>query len=379
VITDRELDAQLAGVAGISDADLPPLPEEFLASLMVTEAESATILAARQLVSDAHEARATSRRRRPSRRALLRAGAAVLAVAAAWTTAVLVTPSERTPAPHDRIATPSEDTTAPTGATPTHGVRLVAAEEAVFPLSLDPAPPGLTPEFSLWGGVPYYGDGPLIYAADYMNPDGDRVLVTLFTEDPRQLDGWGPEGAPAGTVSVNGRTVEAWTSEFSVSLVWERPDGSWLRLSGEHAYNDLPAMVAVAESVVDRPQPLGLQFGLAPAGYSLGGYEESRSIDLVNDAAPMEAPLRLSVIQGQQSGLTVDDMVEGLTLAAPVQAVTIQGRDGRLALVNGDEGTPPYWYVVGQFADGALFLLIAPETVPQEDLLQIAEQATYRA
>ncbi len=381
MITDRELDAQLAGAAGISDSDLPPLPEEFLDALMATEAESATILAARQLVSDAHEARVAPRvrRRRPGRKTLIRAGAAVLAVAAAWTTAVLVSPSDRTSTPHERIATPSPGTTPPTDAPPTDGVQLVAAEEAVFPLSLDPAPPGLTPEFSLWGGVPYYGDGPLIYAADYMNPDGDRVLVTLFSEDPRNLDGWGPEGAPSGTVPVNGRTAEVWVGDFSVSLVWERPDGRWVRLSGEHSYADLPAMTAVAESVVDRPQPLSLQFGLAPAGYTLGGYEESRSIDLVNDAAPMEAPLRLSVIPGQVSGLTVDDMVEGLTLAAPVQSVTIQGRDGRLALVNGGAGNPPYWYVVGQFADGALFLLIAPETVPQEQLLQIAEQATYRA
>jgi hypothetical protein len=378
VITDRELDAQLAGAAGISDADLPPLPEEFLDLLMAAEAEPASVIAARQLVSDAHEVRLTPRRRRPSRRILLRAGVAVLAVAAAWTTAVLVTPSDHTPAPHDRVATPSEATTPPTDAPPTDGVQLVAAEEAVFPLSLDPAPAGLTPLFSLWGGVPYYGDGPLVYAADYMNPEGDRVLVTLLTQDPRTVDGYGPEGAPAGTVPVNGRTAEIWTSDYSVTLLWERPDGRWVRLSGEHAYADLSAMVTVAESVVDRPQALGLQFGLAPAGYSLGGYEESRSIDLVNDAAPEQPPLRLSVIQGQQSGLTVDDMVEGLTLAAPVQPVTIQGRDGRLALVSGDAGTPPYWYVVGQFDDGALFLLIAPQTVPQEQLLHIAEQATYR-
>ena len=51
-----------------------------------------------------------------------------------------------------------------------------------------------------------------------------------------------------------------------MTVLWERPDGRWVQLAGEHAYADLPAMTAVAESVVDRPQPLGLQFGLAPAG-----------------------------------------------------------------------------------------------------------------
>ena len=94
---------------------------------------------------------------------------AVLAGRGRWTTAVLVTPSDRAPTPHERIATPSHGTTPPTGAPPTEGVELVAAEEAVFPLSLDPAPEGLTPLFSLWGGVPYYGDRPLVYAADYGN------------------------------------------------------------------------------------------------------------------------------------------------------------------------------------------------------------------
>ena len=33
MITDRELDAQLAGAAAVRDADLPALPEDFLAHL----------------------------------------------------------------------------------------------------------------------------------------------------------------------------------------------------------------------------------------------------------------------------------------------------------------------------------------------------------
>ena len=68
-----------------------------------------------------------------------------------------------------------------------------------------------------------------------------------------------------------------------VDLLWERPDGRWVRVLGEGGYADLDALLPVAESIVDRPQPLGLQFGLAPAGWSLTGYEESRSIDLTKD------------------------------------------------------------------------------------------------
>ena len=61
------------------------------------------------------------------------------------------------------------------------------------------------------------------------------------------------------------------------------------------------------------------------------------------------------------------------------ESVTIQGRPGRLAVMDGGEGNPDYWYVVGQFPDGTIFLLLAPETLTREQVLQIAEQATYRA
>ena len=37
MITDRELDAQLAGAAGVHDADLPALPEEFLGHLQADD------------------------------------------------------------------------------------------------------------------------------------------------------------------------------------------------------------------------------------------------------------------------------------------------------------------------------------------------------
>ena len=118
--------------------------------------EPASVVAARQLVADA-ESGAHPRRRRPTRRVLVRAGAAVLAVAAAWTAAVAVTSADR-PAPQEPVATPSDPTTSPTRGT-TDAIRLVTAETAAFPLSMDPPPAGLSPVFSWFGGVPYTGTG----------------------------------------------------------------------------------------------------------------------------------------------------------------------------------------------------------------------------
>jgi hypothetical protein len=93
VIPDRELDDRLAGAAGVRDDDLPALPESFLATLTVEEPPS--VVAARQLVADAAEARGAPRRRRPGRTALLRTGVAVVGIAAAWATALVVAPADR--------------------------------------------------------------------------------------------------------------------------------------------------------------------------------------------------------------------------------------------------------------------------------------------
>jgi hypothetical protein len=243
-------------------------------------------------------------------------------------------------------------------------------------LTLDPAPDGLTPEFSRSGGVPSYGGHPLVFTADYMSPDGDRVLLSLFPEDPRDLgNDWpGVDGPPTGTVPVNDRTAEVRSSNGWVSLLWERPDGRWITILGEGAYAKKAALVAVGDSVVDRPQPIGLRFGLAPAGWSVGGYEENRSLDLISDTDPDQL-LRVSVYS-PGAGTTIDTIVEGNTFDGPVETVTFQGQPGRLALRQGEAGTPDYWFAVGQLPGGKIFLLIAPKVLTQEQVVQIADQIT---
>jgi hypothetical protein len=364
--TDRELDTLLAGAAVVRDGDLPTLPDEFLRQLRGGVDEPASVLAARQLVVDARGGRG---RRRPSRKVVVRVGAGVLAVAAAWTVAVLVRPAdgpvEAVPAP-SWVAEPPGD-----------GMGLVAAERATFPLSVEPVPAGLTPTFSRWGGVAFYPGQPLVFSADYSSADGDRFLVRLFPDDPRawpDSDDWSIADPVTGTLTVDGAVAEVRAGNGFVTLLWERPDGRWTQVLGEGAYGEAAAALTVAESIVDRPQPVGLQFGLAPAGWSIGGYEESRSLDLVNDADPRQL-LRLSLI-GRGGGATLDTVFEGELLASPVKPVTIQGLDGRLGLLEGGE-SPDYWRVVGQLPDGPMFLLVAPQELTEEQLLAIAEQVTY--
>jgi hypothetical protein len=334
----------------------------------------ASVLAAQQLVTDARQRRTGATRpgrRRPGRRTVLRVSAAILAVAAAWTTALVVAPTER---PDGSAAAPSESPVSPPV-----GITLVGAEEATFPVSLEPAPEGLTSTFSRVGGTPANQEQPLVYTADYFNATtGDRLLINLFPEDPRTWpdSGWSLQGDAAGTETVDGTTAELRRGNGFAYLIWQRPDGQWVRILGEDAYEETNALIAAAESLVDRPQPIGLQFGLAPAGWSLSNYEDSRSLDLTNDTDP-EQMLRLSVYD-PGPGTTIDSLVDGTTfLASPAEPVTIQGRPGWLALANGDVGYPDYWYTVGQLPEGQLFLLLAPLALTQEQVLQIADQVTY--
>ena len=365
--TDRELDTLLAGAAAVRDAELPSLPDAFLTDLRAGAEEPASVLAARQLVDDARRSRP---RRRPSRKVLVRVGAGVLAIAAAWTTAVIVDRPDAE-APPVAAPTPSQVVEAPVD-----GIGLVAAERATFPLSVDPVPPGLTPTFSRWGGVDFYPGQPLVYSADYSSAGSDRFLVRLFPDDPRAWpdSGWSVDGPVTGSATVDGAVAEVRSRDGYLTLLWERADGRWMQVLGEGAYGETDAAVAVAESIVDRPQPVGLQFGLAPAGWSIGGYEESRSLDLVNDAEPQQL-LRLSLI-GREGGLTIDSALAGTELAAPVVPVTVKGLEGRLALVDGYDA-PDYWNLVGQFADGPMFLLVAPQDLTVEQVVAIADQVTY--
>ncbi|MGY1653685.1 hypothetical protein [Geodermatophilus sp. SYSU D01119] len=382
MLADRDLDVLLDGAAGVRDADLPPLPEELLAAvtadagLSLVVAEPASVVAARQLVADAHEAR-TAPRRRPRRRTVVRVATALVALAAAWATAVVVGSPPEPGAP----AVPSAGAPVAPGT-----LALVAAEAVTFPVTVEAPPEGLAPFYSRRGGMPQYGDEPPWYVAAYLpvdpgtgapGPSGaGQVVLTLYPEDPRSSEGYGfwPEGEPTGTAAVGGAEAAVWREDGVVSLLWERADGRWVWLTGEGARFDVAALVAVGESVVDRPQPVGLQFGLAPAGWSVGGYEESRSLDLVSDADPLLA-LRLSAVGSQYTG-TIDELLEGMPTAAPTEPVTVQGRDGRLALLAGDAGQQSFWTLVGQLPDGRFFRLLAPQALTRDQVLQIGEQVT---
>lgn len=324
--------------------------------------------------------RSRVRARLPRRRSALRLGAATVAVAAACTAAVVLPSDPAAP------GQPGPSVTAPPAP---GGIALVAAEVVTFPVSLVPVPDGLAPLYSRRGGIAAYGSTPPFYVADYepaalvsgspadpASGDPGRVLLGVYPEDPRSSADYGfpAQGEPTGTASVGGVEAAVWREAGSRTLLWERADGQWVSLLGEGAQAGAESLLAVAGSIVDGPRPVGLQFGLAPAGWSVGGYEESRSLDLVSDVDPALL-LRLSAMGAQYTG-TIDDLLEGSPAAAAVEAVTVQGRPGRLASGAGGSDGPASWTLLGQFPDGRFFRLLAPPELTREQVLQIGEQVT---
>jgi hypothetical protein len=419
VITDRELDAQLVRAAAVQDTDLPALPEAFLELLTsgAGEEEPASVIAARQLVSDAHDARRAVgagtalriRRRRPSRKVILRAGIAVVAVAAAWTTAVVVAAPQRDGTPHAATPPSAARTGTPSGtgaSVGADGIALVAAERMSFPLSVDPVPAGLTPSFSQEEVDAPSGGHAVVWNADYRSADGAGFWFSLTPGDPRH--GWAighvlPQGPGAAdhvtetrTVAVGGteadlvrgvydrpvctdqpsspaqseKPAQVCTHSFA-DLFWQRPDGRWVWLRGEDAYSTTAAVLSLANSLVDRSQPVDLQLGVAPAGWSVRSYDKT-SVTLVDADDPDE---RLTIwLMERWRGATVEGAFQGMFQGA-VSWVEVDGRPAKLVLV--DQGGAQEWSLAGELDGGALFGMQAPQTLTREHVLEIASRITY--
>ncbi len=318
------------------------------------------------------------RRRLPSRRAGLRIGAGLTVAAVAWGAAVV-------------IAAPD-----PVGPPP-GSVRLVEFSVPTFPLSLDPAPTGLRPAFD--GN----GDGATI--ASYDDAAGEDGFTVYVGEDEPEGTGQGDDEAPGyqeldvDDVALGDAEVEVVTYERDwcvedtdqgcvterrrfTWLNWERRDDQWVSVLGHGAYATPDRVSAVAESLVDRPQPAILAVGLAPEGWSIRAYKMGRVLTLVNDAyeaqeLTVHIPLPEDVIPADR----VRESIMGPI--GPQLDVTVNGRAAQLVRVDVgyvlDGHRYEGWHLQAQFEDGTTFVVQAPEAFTQEQVLELAESVTHNA
>ena len=313
-------------------------------------------------------------RRLPSRKVRWRVGVGVVAVAASWAAAVVIA--------------------APDGpGTPADSVRLVEFHMPTFPLSLDPEPQGLRPAFD--------GDGDGATIADYHDEEMREGFTIFVSEDEPERPDEVVGGATRGDthqVEVGNREGEVvhgsenwcWGPEGSetcaprgfTELVWERGDGRWVAIEGHGSYDDTSAVIAVAQSLVDRPQPATLAVGLAPDGWSIQGYKMGRVLTLVNSRYEQQSlsvhiPLPEEVIPADR----VRESIMGPI--GPQLDVTVNGRPAQLIRVDlgyvVDGHRYEGWYLQAQFEDGTTFVVQAPEAFTQAQVLELAESVTHNA
>lgn len=346
-------------------------PEAAPLSMAARSAARAALLAE---IEGAAMRTAPRRRIRIGWTAALRVGVAVVTAAAAWATAVVVTGS----------GTPDRAGDGPGGMT------LVAVDEITFPLSLDPAPAGLTPSFTGSAGNPEA-------VAGYTAADGTGFAIYL---SPAEMPpGDDPNVTDSGSVAVAGVPAR-WTTGVSretctianvcfdelpfASLSWERAPGQWVRLSGDGDHGDVAALVAVGESLVDRPQPINLQVGLAPAGWSVVDWHESSgAIGVASDADPSQV-LSVQCMPEAPAGAhqmdngSVAERVASVTALDPPVVTTVDGRPATVVHASDYmDGELRFWLVAWELADGMLCTVQTPESFSQADVVAIAEGVTY--
>ena len=317
--------------------------------------------AARAALMAEIEGRPAARRHRvPSRRLSLRIGAAVVAVAAAWTAAVVTGPGAGPPA-----GAPG-------------GVTLVDFAMPAFPLSLPTAPPGTA-------GPLFGGDGGGGTSMSYVGTDDPVHGVTVHV---------GSQAPPLGSDDSHGQVVQeavtvadrpgrltVMNPEFPEAQVtyldWERVPGQWVTVTGRGRFGERDTVTALAEALVDSPQPVPLQLRLAPAGWRLDVFKENgRIVRLADDTDPevgltVHVPFPDEVVPVDQWPVLVEGAAE-----ESVEELAVLGQPAHVVRTDhggGHEG----WYLQARFPDGTVFVVQAPGNLTREQVVQVAEQVTY--
>ena len=106
-----------------------------------------------------------------------------------------------------------------------------------------------------------------------------------------------------------------------------------MRILGDGRYRAADRLLAVADSIVDQPQPATLRMGLAPAGWSVDFFKMGRVLTLVNDPYEQQTltvhlPLPEDVVPPEQ---LLDKLMSPV---GPVIPVTVQGRPAYLVRID---------------------------------------------
>lgn len=289
-----------------------------------SEASDAALAAARARL-DAASARSGAGVGRPRRRALLVA-AAIAAVGIAVTPALLRS--------GDSIA-------------------LAAVDPLTFPVSATWLPDGL--------GRPVFSrDSSHLQFARYGAPGADNINVT--TTD--SWDQW-EDVDNLGSVDVNGHEARVLRqAPGDVTVAWQEGPDEIVGVTGRGEYADPSLVERIADSVIDKPQPVDLFLTIAPRGWPIMGYQSDHHISY---GVRGELMVVLTSTQaGNPDGWGQD-----------WRDVVVDGRPAQIGRQD-DEDDTKGWALIATAPDGREFFLRAPSSLTEEQVIEIAGGVRHR-
>lgn len=244
-------------------------------------------------------------------------------------------------------------------------VAVAAVDPMTFPWSPGTLPSGL--------GEPVFEKELDLVAARYGEPLDGIAITTEVAE----RESW---TVPAGARSVEVNGEEATLFEHTVHdgsaasapavvVLWRDDAHDWTAVSGSGQYADADRVLAFAESLVDRPQPVHLRLGVAPEGWSVVSYKEDRIVTLSASGEPENDDLTVMLTDRLSSDLAGYGAREESMLVVHDRPALL----GRQVL----EGDEFRWILEAHTEDGRTFALQAPGSLTRDQVVAVAEGVTH--
>jgi hypothetical protein len=249
-------------------------------------------------------------------------------------------------------------------------IELVEYSVPAFPLTFDSVPAGLTgPSLSLDPSFERVGPGTA--HAGWTDPadPATAVGIEVAADEP------GTVGDDIGDATIDGEDATVYRREVtgagpSFSVVWERQDDQWVRVSGEGRFASEKAVVQLARRVVERATVVPLQLSLAPRGWVLVAYKEDRIVTLADptgDPATDATARTLTVYLPEPPSDPADLPRQTGATGGRMYDVTVHGQPGYLL------PTAEGWIVQAATTDGTVFVLQAPGDFSRGQVVEVAD------
>ncbi|MEV0895810.1 hypothetical protein [Actinoplanes sp. NPDC049802] len=257
------------------------------------------------------------------------------------------------PGPHPSFRSPDVTAQQPRARLSFGPVRLVSVSAPQFPFGL----PGLgEPSFTADPGGPVMG-----VFGDTVN---DSVVLV---PEPSA-----PQGGANGerTIEVDDRPATILSipdgsgTTASVQLTWERRAGQWVTIVGNGRYASEEEVLRLARTVVDQPRPVKFKvtLGLAPEGWTLGGFKSDESSIAIQSYQERGSDREVHVVWYSAP----QDLGEAEGFEARSE-VTVAGRPATLTRAT------ERWILDGTFPDGSAYHLMVPRDFTEAQVIELGE------